>query len=68
MSNKIVDLDPARGPAQRPATDFWFAQLDVRLSKIEFVIARLEKQVWLIVCAIFATVITEVFRLLMSGS
>ena len=67
MSNKVVDLTPSRGEQPRPATDFWFAQLDLRLSKIEDVIARLEKQIWLIVCAIFASVVAEVFRLVMSG-
>ena len=67
MSNKIVDLDASRSQQTKPVPDFWFAQLDVRLSKIEFVIARLEKQVWLIVCAIFASVVAELLRLIMSG-
>ena len=67
MNKNIVDLDPQRRHHQKPATDLWFAQLDVRLSKIEFAIARLEKQVWLLVCAIFATVAAEVFRFLMGG-
>jgi hypothetical protein len=63
MQDKVVELDgkPRRdGPL--PVSDFWFAQLDLRLGKIEFVVNRLERQIWLIVCGAFALVIVEAVK------
>ena len=62
MRGEVLDMDgkPRRDPA--PVSDFWFAQMDVRLGKIEFLVNRLEKQVWLIVCAAFALVAIEFVR------
>lgn len=51
MEPKVVEMDgnPRReGPP--PVSDFWFAQVDVRLGRIEFMVTRLEWQIWLIVC------------------
>ncbi len=48
MATKVVGLDGTPRAAQ--VSDFWFAQLDVRLGKIEAVINRLERQVWIIAC------------------
>ncbi len=47
----VVDLKPREEP---PATDFWFAHLDLRLGRIETVITRLARQVWLVMCAVLA--------------
>ena len=47
----VVDLKPRE---ESPATDFWFAQLDLRLGRIETVITRLARQVWLVMCAVLA--------------
>ncbi|RYG91920.1 hypothetical protein EU803_05570 [Loktanella sp. IMCC34160] len=68
MKGDVVDMEgrPRRDPA--PVSDFWFAQMDVRLGKIEFVVGRLEKQVWLIVCAAFALVGIEVVAALVGGN
>jgi len=68
MDNKVVDLEgkPRRsGPA--PVSDFWFAQVDVRLGRIEFMVARLEWQVWLIVCGLAGLLVFEIVKAL-SGS
>ncbi len=67
MKGEVVDIDDRRPRAAAPVTDFWFAQLDVRLDKIEFVVGRLEKQIWLIVCAAFALVSIEFIRALVAG-
>ncbi len=48
MAIKVVGIDGSPRAAQ--VSDFWFAQLDVRLGKIEAVAGRLERQVWMIAC------------------
>ena len=69
MDNKIVDMNgkPSRQPHQPPVSDFWFAQVDVRLGRIEFMIARLEWQIWLIVCGCAGLLVFEIVKAL-SGS
>ncbi len=65
MVNKIVDhpkKDASRHPA--PVSDFWFAQLDVRLGRIEFMVSRLEWQIWMIVCGGFGVLIYEIVKAL----
>jgi len=49
MSKKIVDLN-SRRYVPPPATDFWFAQVDNRLGRIEMMVKKLEWQVMLVVC------------------
>ena len=54
MVNKVVDLEGKPRPdLPPPVSDFWFAQLDVRLGRIEFMVARLEWQILLIACGAF---------------
>ena len=61
MANKIVDLPRSeRVQTRPPVSDFWFAQLDVRLGKIEHMVSRLEWQIWLIFCGMFALTILEI--------
>jgi hypothetical protein len=65
MVNKVVDLpgsDLSRRPA--PISDFWFAQLDVRLGRIEFMVSRLEWQIWMIVCGGFGLLVYEIVKAL----
>ena len=65
MVNKVVDLpkrDMGRAPA--PVSDFWFAQLDVRLGRIEFMVSRLEWQIWMIDCGGFGLLIYEIVKAL----
>lgn len=57
-----VNLDSRRRAA--PVTDFWFAQVDLRLTRIETMIERLEKQVWTLVYAALAILLIEGLRAL----
>ncbi|ROU02395.1 hypothetical protein [Histidinibacterium lentulum] len=45
MSDRVVELGERR--ARGPGHDFWFAQVDLRLTRIETMVARLEKTLWL---------------------
>jgi hypothetical protein len=65
MNNKIVDLTgKSRKTDQPPVSDFWFAQVDVRLGRIEFMVSRLEWQIWLIVCGCAGLLIFEIVKAL----
>jgi hypothetical protein len=63
MTHKIVDM-PRKGRVETrpPVSDFWFAQLDVRLGKIEFMVSRLEWQIWIIFCGVFGLSIFEIIN------
>jgi hypothetical protein len=63
--NRVVGLDgtPHVGP-RIPVTDFWFAQVDVRLGRIEKMVKRLEWQIWLIVCGAAGLLFLEIMQLL----
>ncbi len=67
MTGKVVDLEGRPRATPAPLSDFWFAQLDVRLGKIEFVVGRLERQIWIIVCGAFALLAIEVVKALIAG-
>lgn len=68
MDNKIVDMKgKPRQVTQPPVSDFWFAQVDVRLGRIEFMVSRLEWQIWLIVGGCAGLLVFEVIKAL-SGS
>lgn len=64
MTGDVIDMKGKRGGAVPPpiATDFWFAQIDARLNQIEFVLGRLERQVWVIVLSVFAVLVIEGLR------
>ncbi|MEL6641736.1 MAG: hypothetical protein AAFP98_10555 [Pseudomonadota bacterium] len=63
MTRKVVPLDPQehRPP---PVTDFWFAQLDQRLQRIEHMVDRLEWQFWIIACGAFGVLVLEIVQAL----
>jgi len=63
MSNRVVDMDgkPQVRPPP-PVSDFWFAQLDQRLSRIEQLVDRLAWQFWLIACGAAALVLIEIVQ------
>lgn len=65
MDPKIVALDgkPRREPPP-PVSDFWFAQVDVRLGRIELMLTRLEWQIWLIVCGSAGLLVFEIVKAL----
>lgn len=71
MSDKdrVVELDGQRHvrPPTYPVTDFWFAQVDLRLSQIEIMLRRLEWQIWLIVCGAAAMLVLEIVQVLQAG-
>lgn len=63
--DKVVQMHKdGAGPIRPPVTDFWFAQVDVRLGQIERMVRRLEWQVWLLVCGSAALLLIEVLRTL----
>ncbi len=69
MDNKVVDIQgKPRQPTQPPVSDFWFAQVDVRLSRIEFMVSRLEWQIWLIVCGCAGLLVFEILKVLSGRS
>ncbi len=46
------------------ATDFWFAQVDARLNRLETMLERIERQVWSMVYIGFAILAIEALRVL----
>jgi hypothetical protein len=65
MDNKVVDIKGKPRLLDRPpVNDFWFAQVDVRLGRIEFMVTRLEWQIWLIVCGCAALLVFEIVKAL----
>lgn len=68
MSNKVVDMEGRpQEPRTPPVSDFWFAQLDHRLRKIEFMVTRLEWQFLIIACGAFGLLVLEIVRAVSSG-
>jgi hypothetical protein len=65
MDNKIVDMKgKPRQSTQPPVSDFWFAQVDVRLGRIELMVSRLELQIWFIVCGCAGLLVFEIVKAL----
>ena len=64
MAGKVVDLEGRSKPVLQPpsVSDFWFAQLDVRLGRIEVMVARLERQILLIACGAFGLLVLEIVQ------
>ncbi len=61
--NNVVDLSTkAPHTHQPPVTDFWFAQVEVRLGRIERIIKRLEWQIWMLVCGAGALLFLELIQ------
>lgn len=63
MTNRVVDMDGK--PQERrspPVSDFWFAQLDQRLSRIEQIVDRLAWQFWMIACGAFGLLVLEIVQ------
>ena len=63
MTSRVVDMDgkpqDRRAP---PVSDFWFAQLDQRLSRIEMIVDRLAWQFWMIACGAFGLLVLEIVQ------
>ncbi len=68
MDRKVVDLQgKLHRDAPLPVSDFWFAQVDVRLGRIEIMLSRLEWQIWLIVCGCAGLLVFEIVKALSGG-
>ena len=65
MPPNVVEMDgkPIRKEPP-PVSDFWFALVDVRLGRIEFIVARLEWQIWLVVCGCAGLLVFEIVKAL----
>jgi len=63
MGDKVVDIK-GREHVPPPVTDFWFAQVDNRLSRIEMIVMKLEWQLLIVVCAIAAVFVLELITVL----
>ncbi|WP_322892655.1 MULTISPECIES: hypothetical protein [unclassified Yoonia] len=68
MDNKIIALRGTPRPPPPPASDFWFAHVDLRLGKIETIIARLAWQIWIVVCGSAALLIIEIVTAFSGGT
>lgn len=69
MTGKVVDLKGRpKGVNHPPVSDFWFAQVDVRLGRIETMVTRLEWQLWLVFCGLAGLLILEIVKALSGRS
>jgi hypothetical protein len=68
MKSDVVDMTGKSRPGTVPpfVSDFWFAQIDARLNQIEFVMGRIERQIWVIVIAVLAVLSIEVIQALLA--
>ncbi|WP_368187652.1 hypothetical protein [Aestuariibius sp. HNIBRBA575] len=75
MKAEIVDMDGKRPPdsatsarrdAGHPVSDFWFAQVDLRLTRIETMMERVERQIWMMVYAAGGVLLIEGLRALIA--
>ncbi len=65
MNNRVVDMEgKPQGRQSPPVSDFWFAQLDQRLSRIEQMVDRLAWQFWMIACGAFGLLVLEIVQAL----
>lgn len=65
MERNVVEMGgKPRREGSPPASDFWFAQVDVRLGRIEFMVSRLEWQVWIVVCGSAGLLVFEIVKAL----
>lgn len=63
MKDNIVEISSKPRPSQPPpVTDFWFAQVDARLTRIEMIIRRLEWQILMLVCGAAALLLFEIIQ------
>ena len=69
MDRKIVNMKARPQMTEPPpVSHYWFAQVDVRLGRIEFMVTRLERQIWLIVGGCAGLLIFEIVKALSGRS
>lgn len=67
--NKVVDMaGKPQTQVPPPVTDFWFAQVDTRLSRIEMMVRRLEWHIWAIFCGLCAVLVLSIVEILSQGA
>lgn len=64
MTKSNAPSIPRQEPS--PATDFWFAQVDHRLTRIEGMLERIERQAWSIAYLGMAILAIEGLRVLIA--
>ncbi|MEY1555171.1 hypothetical protein AB3Y40_06005 [Yoonia sp. R2331] len=63
MKDNIVEISAkGRRSTPLPVTDFWFAQVDARLTRIESIIQKLEWQILMLVCGTAALLLFEIIQ------
>ena len=67
MDPKVVDIS-GKPHVGSPVPDFWFAQVDHRLGQIESMVHRLERLVWVVVCASATLVAFEIVNVISRGA
>ncbi|ARU01025.1 hypothetical protein [Yoonia vestfoldensis] len=67
MDDKVITLRGQRRAPPPPASDFWFAQVDLRLGRIESTVARLAWHIWIAVCTGAALLVLEIVKALSKG-
>ncbi len=65
MDSKVVKMQSkSKASEPPPVSHFWFARVDVRLGRIELMVTRLERQIWLIVGGCAGLLIFEIVKAL----
>ena len=68
MDPKVIDIATRPRTVPPPVPDFWFAQVDHRLGRIETMVLHLERLVLLLVCGSAALVVFEIVNVLSRGA
>ena len=63
MPGEERSAEAARAGGAR-ISDFWFAQIELRLSRLESMVERLERHLWMLIYAAGAVLLIEVLRAL----
>ncbi|OUD10692.1 hypothetical protein BVC71_04190 [Marivivens niveibacter] len=63
MTAKVLDFT-----AKRPGNDFWNAQLEMRLGRIESVVSRVRLQIWILIGSCAAMTVMDGLRIMYEGS
>ena len=63
MAAKVLDFC-----AKRSGNDFWNAQLEMRLGRIETVVSRVRLQIWILIGTCAAMTVMDVLQMMNKGS
>ncbi|WP_368346322.1 hypothetical protein [Pelagovum sp. HNIBRBA483] len=66
MTGDVLSMSrQARGGGDGPVTDFWLATVDVRLSRIERMMERMERQVWALAAVAGGLLLVDLMRMIL---